>query len=211
MTLLDDELDVKRFEVGTTGWTADDLDDPAIERLWDAGRHEISDGVLTTMPAARLDDGNAIVNLIFLLKAHAQVVNLDGKFSIETDVILAQMRVPRVDAVYFTAAQLAAQVTANQMGKKRSGKYGRARVVPELIIENVSPGHEAHDRVTNRRWYQEARVPHYWLLDAYGRTLETLVLNAAGEYETQQLGTEDDEVRPSLFPGLVIPLRQVWA
>jgi Uma2 family endonuclease len=211
MTLLDDELGVKRFEVGTTGWTADDLDNPAVERLWDAGRHEISDGVLTAMPAARLDDGNAIVNLVFLLKAHTQAVNLDGKLSIETDVILAPMRVARVDAVYMTGAQLAAQAAANQFGKKRLGKYGRARVVPELIIENVSPGHEAHDRVTKRRWYQEARVPHYWLLDAYGRTLETLVLNASGEYQTEQLGRENDDVRPSLFPGLVIPLAKVWA
>src|ERR1051325_7567504 len=100
MTLLDDQLDVKRFEVGTTGWTADDLDDPAIERLWDAGRHEISDGVLTTMPAARLDDGNAIVKLVTRLQMYLDSSQIDGKLSIETDVILAPMRVPRVDAVY---------------------------------------------------------------------------------------------------------------
>jgi len=25
----------RKFKVGTTGWTVDDLDDPKIERLWD--------------------------------------------------------------------------------------------------------------------------------------------------------------------------------
>lgn len=29
------------FEVGTTGWTADDLLDPQIERQWEDGRYEI--------------------------------------------------------------------------------------------------------------------------------------------------------------------------
>jgi len=33
---------------GTTRWTADDLDDPRIEREWFRGHYEIIEGVLTT-------------------------------------------------------------------------------------------------------------------------------------------------------------------
>jgi len=36
----------RKFEVGTTGWTADDLDDERIERHWESGRYEIVEGVL---------------------------------------------------------------------------------------------------------------------------------------------------------------------
>ena len=83
------------------------------------------------------------------------------------------------------------------------------RVAPALAIESISPGHEAHDRKTKRRWYAEAGIRHYWLLDGLAKTLECLVLEGA-EYGTEQLARDDDEVRTSLFPGLVIPLRRVW-
>jgi hypothetical protein len=43
-------LVARPFLPGTTGWTASDLDDPAIERGWIRGSYEIVEGVLTTMP-----------------------------------------------------------------------------------------------------------------------------------------------------------------
>jgi Uma2 family endonuclease len=206
----DDDVDERPFTVGTTGWTADDLDDPTFEAHWEAGAYEIVDGVLTRMPAARLDDGVALFNLLVLVRGHMDSVGDRGTWSMETDVILQKMRVPRVDAVYVRADLLDAQAAANAASRKPRGRYGRVRIVPTLIVENVSPGHEAHDRVTKRRWYAEAGVPHYWLLDAYRKTLETLVLDG-NDYRTEQLGRADDEVRPPLFPGLVIPLSKVWA
>ena len=205
-----DDPDDRRFVVGTTGWTADDLDDPSFAAQWEAGAYEIADGVLTQMPAARLDDGNALFKLMMRVQSHLDSIGERGKISFETDVILAAMRVPRVDAVYVGADLLEAQAAANAASRNPRGRYGRVRVVPTLVVENVSPGHEAHDRVTKRRWYAEAGVRHYWLLDAYGKTLETLVLEGTA-YRTEHLGRANDDVRPSLFPGLVIPLSAVWA
>jgi Uma2 family endonuclease len=205
----DDAYD-RPFSAGTTGWTADDLDDPRFESLWEAGKYEIVEGVLTQLPAARLDDGRALFKLMSRVQAHLDATGDQGAISFETDVIVEKMRVPRVDAVYLAADLLPAQEAANAKTRRPRGRYGRVLVVPTLIVENISPGHEAHDRVTKRRWYAERGVPHYWLLDAYGKTLETLVLNA-GAYQTDQLGREDDEVRPTLFPRLVIPLAKVWA
>lgn len=206
----DTDGDERRFVAGTTGWCADDLDDPDFEAQWEAGAFEIADGVLTQMPAARIDDGNAFVKLIARLQSHLDAVDDGGKLSLETDVILGSMRVPRVDAVYLAAGLLPAQEAAHAASHKPRGRYGRVRVAPTLVIENVSLGHEAHDRVTKRRWYAEAGVGHYWLLDAYGKTLETLVLDGT-VYHTEQLGRAGDVVRPSLFPGLAIPLTKVWA
>ena len=42
----------KPFKVGTTGWTVTDLLDPQVGVLYDEGRYEIVEGVLTLMPAA---------------------------------------------------------------------------------------------------------------------------------------------------------------
>ncbi|HZL38562.1 MAG TPA: hypothetical protein VFC78_24855 [Tepidisphaeraceae bacterium] len=49
------------FIPGTTGWTADDLDDPQIERQWEDGAYEIIEGVLTLMPAAYFAGSNAFL------------------------------------------------------------------------------------------------------------------------------------------------------
>ena len=55
---------IRRFEPGTTGWSADDLDDPEIERLWFQGAYEIVEGVLTKMPPAYFDGSIAVQRLV---------------------------------------------------------------------------------------------------------------------------------------------------
>jgi len=156
-----------------------------------------------------LDGGGALTNLVTLLKNHIDTSGSGGMFAQETDVVLENMRVPRVDAIYLTAEALVRQETINAASRRPRGKYGRVRVAPALAIESLSPGHEAHDRKTKRRWYAEAGVPHYWLLDAFGRRLECLVLEGS-EYRTEAVARDADEVRTSLFPQLVIPLKQIW-
>jgi Uma2 family endonuclease len=206
----DDEAGRREFIPGTIGWTADDLDDPRIEQAWSSGCYEIVEGVLTQMAAANFDGGGALVELITIVGAHIRQHGIGGKFAVETDVVLNQMRVPRVDAVYLSAEALRRQEALNAASRRPRGKYGRVRVAPTLAIESVSPGHEAHDRKTKRRWYAEAGVGHYWIVDAFSKTLECLLLEG-GAYRTEQLGRDSGEVRPSLFPGLVIPLADLWA
>ena len=77
------------------------------------------------------------------------------------------------------------------------------------MIESVSPGHEAHDRVTKRAWYAEFGVPNYWLLNAFDRSLQCLALDGK-EYRIDQEGRDADELKPAIFPGLVIPLDALW-
>src|SRR5687767_11055613 len=86
----------------------------------------------------------------------------------------------------------------------------RLLVAPTLAIESVSPGHEAHDRRTKRKWCAEFGVPHYWIFDPFNRSLDGLVLDA-GAYRVDQSGQGDNEVRPSLFPGLVLRLSGIWS
>jgi hypothetical protein len=200
----------REFIPGTTGWTVDDLDDPEIERLWVAGRYEIVEGVLTLMPAAYYDGGFALKRLVRMVDDHALTLGLGDGFSTEVDLILNKRRLPVVDAVFLSPDDRTKQKAAHAAtGKRKTLKYGRILIPPTLIIESISPGHEAHDRVTKRRWYAEAKVPNYWLLDAMQRSLECLVLDG-NDYRVDQSGQESAELRPSMFPGLVIPLARLW-
>jgi Uma2 family endonuclease len=204
------EVSHREFIPGTTGWSVDDLDDPEIEKLWFQGRYEIVEGVLTVMPAAYFDGGVALQNLLHLLRLHTDTHRLGSQVATEVDLILNKRRLPVVDAILLSPEDREKQKQAHsQTGRRKSLKYGRILVPPTLVIESISFGHESHDRETKRQWYAEAKIPNYWLLDAQQRSLECLVLDGS-EYRVDQSGRDDVEIRPSMFPGLVIPLSKLW-
>lgn len=201
----------RRFVVGTTGWSADDLDDPRIERLWERGRFEIVEGVLARMPPAYYEGALPLGRLLRTVQLHLHRERIPGDLAPEVDFIVNRKRVARPDLIFVTPEDHERQTRVHRaQGTPRPNvRFGRLRVPPTLVLESVSLGHEEHDRETKRRWYAEAGVRHYWLLDPYRRTFDALVL-AGAEYKIDQAGRESDEVRPSLFPGLVIPLATLW-
>lgn len=201
----------RQFVAGTTGWSVDDLDDPRIERLWERGRYEIVEGVLARMPPAYYDGALPVGRLQAIVTVHLNTIGQRGDFAPEVDFIVNRKRVARADLIFVTPQDHERQARAHlEQGTPRPRvRFGRLRVPPTLVLESVSIGHEEHDRETKRRWYAEAGVPNYWLLDPYQRTLDCLVLVDA-DYRVEQAARDGDEVRPSLFPGLVIPLAQLW-
>lgn len=203
----------RRFRAGTTGWAASDLDDPTIELLWENGRFEIIEGVLTRMPPANYDPAVALSRLTRRLLPAIHLTDPGGEIPTEVDLIVGELRLPKVDALYLSPFDRAAQKRANARqakGYRKQLTYGRILVPPTLVIESVSRGHEDHDRVTKRKWYGEMKIPNYWMLNYFTRSLECLVLEGNG-YRVDVTGRGDEEVRPSLFPSLVIPLGALWA
>jgi Uma2 family endonuclease len=200
----------KTFKPGTTGWTADDLDDPKIERLWDNGAYEIIDGVLTLMPPAYYDGTLPLSRLRRLIEKHLDAKQIAGDCTNESDLVLAEDRVVRPDLMFMTHAELRKQEEAHaKVQKNETLRYGRILIAPTLLVEGISIGHERHDFTLKRAWYAEARVPNYWVLDPFAQTLLCLVLDG-DNYRTDVEGAKADIVRPSLFPGLEIPLGTLW-
>src|SRR5438128_3165066 len=162
------EVEEKRqFKVGTTGWTVDDLDDPKIERLWEQGRYEIVEGVLTEMPAAYHDSGRSTFRLGTILQNWLDARELKGGISTETDLVLNKRRIPKVDLMYLTAAQEREQLRLSRHRGRPGVRFGRIVVPPELVVESISLGHEAHDEEVKRDWYAQSGVKNYWLLHAF--------------------------------------------
>jgi Uma2 family endonuclease len=199
----------KPFKVGTTGWTASDLDDPRIEGKWLRGSYEIVEGVLTRMPPAYFTGGEALVNLMHVVLSHQEKTGIQGSFSVEVDIIIDEERVAKADAVWMTPAERARQAEASHIAGRRDPNRTRILVPPSLVIESVSPGHERHDHRVKRKWYAEFGVPHYWLLNAFERTLECLALEQ-GRYRVERSAAVGDEIQPTLFAGLTLPLTRVW-
>jgi Uma2 family endonuclease len=195
---------------GSTGWTVHDLDDPRVEADWEAGHFQIIEGVLAIMPPAYWDNSQALQRLLRIVQRHLEDRGLPADFGCEVDVIVGETRVPKADAVYMSADDLAKQLKANRVRRKPKGiTYGRLRVPPTLVIENISKGHESEDRIVKRRFYAEASIPNYWILDVYEKSLECLTL-ALGAYALDQIGRGKGKVAPKCFPGMSIDLSKVW-
>ncbi len=201
----------RAFVPGTTGWSADDLLDPEVERHWDKGRYEIVEGVLTIVPPAEFASSASLFRLCMVITRFMESHGLKGSFGPETDYILTPERVARTDALLIMETDFPKHRRTSQVSKRsrRKGRIGRITVPPTLVIELVSPGHEAHDRVTKRKWYQDAGVPHYWILDEIHRTLECFWHDGT-KFVSDVKGKGQETIRPCLFRGLKIPLGDLW-
>ena len=94
--------------------------------------------------------------------------------------------------------------------------HGRAHIIsergvegaPTLVVEVLSPSTEARDRGIKMRAYARAGVPHYWILDTDGPRIEERVLEEDGYRLVGTFGP-GERFRPTLFPGLEIPLDEI--
>jgi Uma2 family endonuclease len=86
---------------------------------------------------------------------------------------------------------------------------GWIQVVPDLVVEVLSPSTRDYDRVTKRHLYAQLGVSHYWIVDPQRRTLTTCALEADGQYR-EDVVAAPESFRPSLFPGLVVDLQRVF-
>jgi Uma2 family endonuclease len=80
---------------------------------------------------------------------------------------------------------------------------------PDLAVEIISPGSVKYDRVVKLGYYASIGVPEYWIIDPEARTLERLVLEG-DRYTIEEAASGDDIIRPPSFPGLEIPLAELW-
>src|SRR5207244_2822085 len=93
--------------------------------------------------------GGAVFELMSSIRDYSRRTGVRGAFSAECDIVLKKGRVYRVDGIWMTAAEMAAQRKAAIKAKPgRDPRRVRILVVPSLVIEAISPGHEAHDRET---------------------------------------------------------------
>jgi Uma2 family endonuclease len=197
------------FEAGTTGWTVDDWYELDSQGLLPEGRYEIVDGVLTEMAPQGFEGIDPQSNLRRVLERQLDAVGQQGRFYHEVDVLLRRNRVARPDMIYLTRDQRQQQKKLQEQRKKPKGRYHPVYVIPLLIVESVSLGREKHDLVTKRKWYADARVPHYWLLTAHKRSFVCLTLQG-DHYVEESSGVKAEVLHSQAFGGVSIPLSEVW-
>ena len=163
----------------------------------DGNRYEVIEGELVMAPAPRVDHQRCSLNLILIVGPHVKAHNLGEVLAAPCDVVLDKRNVLQPDLIFISNARAEVITEKNLQG------------APDLAVEILSPSSLRRDRIQKMRIYARHGVPHLWLIDAQARTLEEFVLDGSTYRLTSTC--EDDEVfHPAIFPGLNIPLKEVW-
>lgn len=79
---------------------------------------------------------------------------------------------------------------------------------PTLIAEVLSPSTAGYDLNEKLRCYLQAGVQEYWIVSPVSRTVQRYVLN--GDSYILQVFDETDALASQIFPGLEIPLADIF-
>ncbi|MGH7857934.1 MAG: Uma2 family endonuclease [Candidatus Binatia bacterium] len=164
----------------------------------DGNRYEILDGELFVSPAPVPLHQTVSANLEWILMRHVREHRLGHVLHAPLDLLLERTTVAQPDVLFIRA------------GRESIVTDRAIEGAPDLVVEILSPSTSRKDRTTKASLYARFGIDHYWILDPDERAFELYERQGAA-YRLAARGQGDEAVRPSLFPGLEIPLREIWA
>ncbi len=170
--------------------------------IWDTPddglRYEVIDGELYVSPAPGERHQNASMVLSVVVGSHVREHNLGRLYAAPFGVVLDEDNGVQPDLVFVSRERL--DIISER------GLEGP----PDLVVEILSPSTRRRDMGLKLRRYAASRVPHYWTLDPRRQTLAARRL-VNGEYELTGFYGPGQVFRPELFPGLEIPIDDLWS
>lgn len=161
-------------------------------------RYEVLAGELVKEPGPIIIHQRVSRELEYILLVYFRQTDPLGEvFYAPLDLTLGDFTVVQPDILYISGEQ------------KDIIKETRIDGAPLLSVEIISESSRRKDRLRKRQIYQEAGINHYWLVDPYEKTIECLTLRNE-EYILAVSGMDEDIVTHPDFPGLSIPLSELW-
>lgn len=166
------------------------IDADGFLRLQDDGfRYELIGGVVVMSPSPTPRHQKVLLEILFQLESHVRK-NRVGEVFAETDVRFDDSLVYRPDLIYVRS-------------EKVRRPLERIDVVPDLVVEVVSPGSEADDLRTKREAYERFGVGEYWIIEPNKQSFRFLQLTEGRYRETTTAG---DVFESSAVSGFVLDL-----
>jgi Uma2 family endonuclease len=163
----------------------------------DGNRYEVIDGELYVTPPPVWKHQDGLANLWFILATFIRAHDLGKIVPAPVGVVIDEHNGVQPDLVYVSHERL------NIISER--GVEG----APDLVVEVLSPSTRARDKGVKMRRYAAAGIPHYWQLDPRNDSLEAYRLGERG-YEHDGRFGPGRVSRPELFPGLEIPIDDLW-
>jgi Uma2 family endonuclease len=190
--------DMSTAQPARRAWTYSDL----VALPEDQLRHELIDGEHFVTPSPNTGHQTISKRLFVALNSYVDRHHTGEVLYAPFDVKLSHFTVLVPDLVYFTAERFARVVNEKH-----------ATAAPDLVVEILSPGTRRRDTGRKRAVYDREGVREYWIVDPEARSITVLrrPRAEAGLTDVTTLAlTSDDVLESPLFPGLQIPLREVF-
>ena len=167
------------------------------QALPDDQDYEIVDGVLHVSPRPRPKHQRVAHELGVMLTVELRARGL-GVVLPDADLIVsAGDDYVSPDLMVFTPERFAAINPDEQV-----------HIVPDLVVEVLSPHTRTYDLRTKKALYARLGVPHYWIVDADRRQLVECALQPGGGYD-ERIVAMSEPFRPAAFPEVILDLTPV--
>jgi Uma2 family endonuclease len=172
------------------------------EDIWDTpddgNRYEVIDGDLYVTPPPVIAHQRPATRLPIYIGAYLLAHPIGEVFVAPIGVRLDGLNGLQPDVVYVSN------------GRRHIVREREIDGAPDLVVEVLSPSTQARDRGIKFRRYAAGGVSHYWIVAPETRTIEAYELVDGGDEPRQTCGS-GAVFRPSLFPGLDIPIDALWS
>lgn len=159
-------------------------------------RYELIDGVLLREPSPSFHHQRVSRRLLRILEDYISKTDPKGEiFDAPLDLALTEHSVVQPDLLYLPGS--------------RPAQNDPIDVVPELVVEVISPSTGRKDRVLKLNIYQAAGVLHYWIIDPEECFIEAYELRA-GHYVSMVRADSGTFSHPG-FPGLAFDIEMLFS
>lgn len=159
-------------------------------------RYEVIDGVLLCDPSPSVHHQRVSRRLQRILEDYFNQADPEGEvFNAPLDLSLAMHTVVQPDLLYLPGS--------------RPARHDPIDVVPELVVEVISPSTGRKDRVLKLNHYLSAGVPHYWIVDPEESFIEAYELR--GEHYLSIARSDAGAFFHPGYPGLAFDIKALFS
>ncbi len=160
----------------------------------DIARYELLNGRIVMNPPAVWPHGRSENRVARVIDRHVVAKDLGEVFGSSQGFALPSGDTIAADATFVSKERWAAAPPPEP------GKF--LRVVPDLVVEVLSPSTASRDRGEKKGIYERNSVREYWLLDPRARNLVRFT-NEGGHFDAGKTFVELDSVSSKVLPDLV--------
>lgn len=168
---------------------------------WDEHRYELLGGRVVMTPPAGHPHGYIESQLATRLAAFIEAHRLGVSLGSSQGFALPSRDTIEPDFSFVSHERWQA------MPSPRDGEF--LQVVPDLVVEILSPSTAGRDRVRKRRIYERNGVREYWLVDPRARTIQILS-RRADRFDDGTLHAGDAVVVSSVLRGIGVTVASIF-
>jgi Uma2 family endonuclease len=169
------------------------------ERLPEGAPYQLIGGELVMSPSPLLEHQRIIWKLSVALGRFIEEHQLGELILSPMDVFLTDNDVYQPDLIFVGKAKV-----------PKLNPKDRIRLIPDLVVEVLSPSTGSYDYSRKKRVYCEQGVQEYWIIDPEERTIEIMVKQDK-LYQTTALLGETGIIQSAMFPGFSLKADQIFS